>query len=229
MVLVTSLTEDLQPIIPLFLNVALREQALARFDEKERLAAEEIFQCGSRLSEMTDWTQERLLVMLGCKIKTLEEFHKAELDGLERCEAFLRLVTRNAGLVDTVPDRREMVVESARLLKAIGGSTGRLEELLTKKDRKYSAIHYIRLGEIEEASEQVRRFAGVTAVDQADDSVDPFSGVPTVHLSATRIDMLIRGAREELGEEVANYMAAHIENCRSCHDAFERRQGALHL
>jgi hypothetical protein len=226
-VAVASLSDDLQPIIPLFLDVKLRERVLARFGERERLAAEEIFQCGIQLSEMTAWSQARLLEALGCTIKTVGEFHDAELDGLERCANFLRLVTRHTGLVDTDPDRREVVVESARLLKAIGGDAHRLRALFATKDGQYSAIDYIRLGEIEEASEHVRRFAGLTPVDESAEGDDPFADVPAVHLSATRIDMLIGDERDMLGVEVANHMEAHIEKCDGCRDAFEDRRARL--
>lgn len=217
-----SLTDDLQPIAPLFLDIELRERSLAKLEEDERLAAEEVFQCGIRLSEMTAWTQERLLEVLGCKIKTMGEF-KAELDGLERCSTFFRLVTRNAGLVDTVSDRREVVVESARLLKAIGGNADHLRKLLATKDGEYSAIDYIRLGEVDEASEHVRKVAHLESADQFAAEDDPFAGAPTVHLSATRIDMLIKGKHAELGMEVANYMEAHIEKCPGCGQAYADR------
>jgi hypothetical protein len=221
-----SLIDDLQPIAPLFLDVELRERSLAQLEEKERLAAEEVFQCGIRLSEMTAWTQERLLEVLGCTIKTMGEF-KAELDGLERCSTFFRLVTRNAGLVDTVPDRREVVVESARLLKAIGGDAKQLRTFFATKDGEYSAIDYIRLGEIEEASEHVRKVANVEAPDQLDGGEDPLAGVRTVHLSATRIDMLIREEHDKLGVEVASYMDAHIKKCPGCRHAHADRISRL--
>lgn len=221
-----SLIDDLQPIVPLFLDLDLREEALVKFDGPERLAAEEIFQCGNRLTAMTDWSTGRLLEALGCKIKTVAEFHKAELDGLNRCSMFLRLVTRTAGLVDTVPDRREVVVESARLLKAIGGDAAQLEELQTTQDGGYTAIDYIRLGELEEAVEHVRNLAN-RVIDGQAMADDPFAEAPAVHLSTTRIDMLIKGRQKELGVEVANHMALHIENCPGCSDAYAYRQSRL--
>jgi hypothetical protein len=223
----TSLSDDLQPIIPLILDVALREQVLAKFDGPKRLVAEEIFQCAGQLTSMTEWSEERLLEALGCKIKTVAEFHDVELEGLERCRAFLRLVTRNAGLLDTVLDRREVVIESAKLLKAVGGNATRLEELQEAKVGLYTAIDFIRLGEIEAATEHVRNLADTAAIGQTMAVDDPFAELPTVHLSTTRIDMLIRGRRKDLGEEVANHMALHIEDCPGCRDAYDYRLSHL--
>jgi hypothetical protein len=220
-----SLIDDLQPIIPLILNIELREKVLARFDGPTRLAAEEIFQCAGQLTSMTEWSEERLLEALGCTIKTVAEFH-VELAGLERCRTFLRLVTRNAGLLDTVPDRRDVVTESARLLKSIGGDAARLKLLQETKDSGYTAIDYLRLGEIEEATEHVRNLANA-AIGQAMAEDDPFAEVAKVHLSAVRLDMLITGEREALGVEVANHMTIHIEECTGCREAYQYR--ASHL
>jgi len=212
--------DDLQSIAPLILDLALQEVVLAGFDGPRRLEAEEVFQFAGRLTSMTEWPEERLLEALGCTIRTLREFNGVELDGLQRCRSFLRLVTRDAGLVDTVPDRRQVVIESARLLKAIGNDVAYLGKLLETKVDGYTAIDLIRLGEVETASEKVRCLAKAASIGQTPADDDPFAETAPVHLSTTRIDMLIRDQRDALGVEVANHMKLHIKECPGCREAY---------
>jgi hypothetical protein len=222
----SSLIDDLQPIVPLILNVDLRDATLAKFDGPTRLAAVEIFQCASQLTSMTGWSETRLLEVLGCTIKTVGDF-KVELDRLERCRSFLSLVTRHSGLLDTDADRRQLVVEYARLLKATGSDAQNLETILKVNVAGYTAVDYIRLGEIEAAVEQARLEYGVDDADEPGAESDPFADAEAVHLSSTRLDMLIEDRRSELGPEVANYMAAHIAQCPGCGKAFAYRKSHL--
>jgi hypothetical protein len=222
----SSLIDDLQPIVPLILDLDLRDEILATFDGPTRLAAEGIFQCAARLTSMTQWSEQRLLEVLGCTIKTVGDF-KVELDGLNRCGDFLALVTLDAGLVDTHFDRRQLVVEYARLLKATGADAEALKASLKVEVDSYTAVDYIRLGEIEAAVEQTRIVHGLDEVDTTEAGNDPFEDTDTVHLSPNRIDMLIEGKRSALGHEVANYMNAHIDKCPGCAAAFEYRKSHL--
>jgi hypothetical protein len=222
----SSLIDDLQPIVPLILDLDLRDEVLATFDGPARLAAEGIFQCAARLTSMTQWSEQRLLEVLGCTIKTVGDF-KVELDRLNRCGDFLALVALDAGLVDTQMDRRQLVVEYARLLKATGASAETLKASLKVEVGGYTAVDYIRLGEIEAAIEQTRLVHGLDDINTAGAESDPFEDTDTVHLSPNRMDMLIEEKRSDLGPEVANYMSAHIEKCPACGSAFEYRKSHL--
>jgi hypothetical protein len=219
----------LQLLAPLILNLPLRESVLAAFDGPKRLEAEGIFPRAAMLATMTEWPEDRLLEALGCTMRTVRDMFDddVELASLQRCHAFLGLVARDAGLVDIVADRRQVVAGSARLLKTVGEDVTRLERLLETKHGECTAIDFIRMGEIEAASEQVRQLAGAVDIGQATDA-DPFAEVPPVHLSSARIDMLIEGRHEELGQEVARYMELHIEQCAGgCRGAYEYRASRL--
>lgn len=214
--------DDLQSIAPLILNLEIRNEVLAGFDGPRRLEAEAVLQCAARLTAMTEWPEEQLLEALGCPISTYGRFTGVELAALKRCRLFMFLVTRGAGLVDLVRDRRQVVSSSARLLKAIGGNVEALERYLQSEDGGLTAIDYIRLGEINAASEQVRRLAGVPRLGETVDDDDPFAEVPPVHLSTTRMEMLAEGRHDELGSEVASHMELHIKACRGgCNEAYE--------
>jgi hypothetical protein len=222
-----SAIDDLQSIAPLILNIEMRKKVLAGFDGPRRLAAEVVLQCAARLTAMTEWPEEELLEALGCPIRTYGRFTGVELAALERCRLFMALVTRGAGLVDLVSDRRHVVTSSARLLKAIGGNVGDFERYLREEEDDLTAIDYIRLGEINAANEQVRRLAGRSGLGQIAADNDPFAGVGRVHLSTTRMQMLIEGRWDDLGAEVASHMKLHIDGsegvppCEGCKEAYD--------
>jgi hypothetical protein len=200
---------------------------LARLNGPERLEAGGVFQFAAQLTSMTEWPEEQLLKALGCTLKTIGEFEGADLERFRRCGSFLRLVTRDVGLVDTVADRRQLVAASSRLLKAIGGNVDYLDRLLKAKVGDYTAIDLIRMGEIESAGDQVRRLAKADGVGQAIAPDDPFAAVAPVHLSSTRIDMLIQGREDALGAEVASYMRCHIKECDGCRNAYDYRAARI--
>jgi hypothetical protein len=221
---------DLQLLAPLILDVELREGVLAAFDGPKRLEAEGIFPRAARLASMTEWPEDQLLEALGCTMRTVRDMFddEVELEALQRCRAFLGLVTRTAGLVDTVPDRRQVVADAARLLKAVGEDVPRLEGLMRAEVGECTAIDFIRMGELEAASERVRRLAGIVDIGAEHPDLDAFAEVPEVHLSTSRIDMLLEGRREELGQEVSRYMELHIAQCSGgCQEAYEYRKAHL--
>lgn len=213
--------DDLQSIAPLILDLDTRTRVLATFDGPRRLEAEVIFQCAARLTEMTGWPEEELLEALGCEIRTYGKFTGVDLPALERCRKFMGLATRGAGLVEQVSDRRQVVAGSARLLKAIGGDVDELERHLRAKVDGYTAIDFIRLGEIETASEQVRRLAGQPGIGIEAAEDDPFSEVPAPHLSTTRLQMLLESREDQLGLEVARHMQYHLDSCGTCREAYD--------
>lgn len=225
---VASPIDDLDSIAPIILEIAKRDVVLAEFSGEKRLIAEDILQCASRLTSMTEWPAEHLLKQLGCELNTVGKFTEVDLKGLERCQSFMRLVTQKTGLVEIVRDRRRVVRDLARLLKATGGDVDRLDYFLLTPVERYTAVDLIRLGEIEAASDQVRVLAGIPGVGQEVSPVDPFAELPSVHISTARLDILIDPERRnELGVEVANYMERHIRECDGCRAAYEHRIAVL--
>lgn len=221
----TSTLDDLQLVAPLILDLQLRDKALARFDAPTRLRAEEVLQSAAQLMSMTEWDGKRLLAALGCTIKTVGDLD-AGYERLGRCQRFLSLVARMAGLVDVVFDRREVVIGCAGLLKDTGQGPARLEELF--RQGGFSAVDYLRLGEVSAALEQVQALAAPGSAQQARlPEHDPFATAPTVHLSTTRIDSYVVGERELLGDEVSNRIKLHLPECDACRNAVEYRRALL--
>lgn len=228
-VAVASPIDDLDSIAPIILDAAKRDVVLAEFSGEKRLIAEEILQCAGRLTSMTEWPEEHLLKQLGCQLSTVGRFTGVDLNGLKRCQNFMRLVTQKTGLVEIVPDRRQVVRGLARLLKATGDDVDRLEYFLFTPVERYTAVDLIRLGEFEAAADQVRVLAGIPGVGQEVSPDDPFAELPSVHINTARLNILIDpDRRDELGAEVANYMQRHIKECDGCRAAYEHRLAVLH-
>jgi hypothetical protein len=220
-----SAIDDLQLVAPLILNTELRDRVLPRFDGPHRLEIQETLTHAARLVSMTEWREGQLLDELGCPLRTVGEFDGVELEPLQNCQGFLRLVARDAGLVELRNDRRQVVRESSRLLKMVDGQVGILEGLLETQVEGYTAIDFIRLGEIEAAGETVRGLCGVSLLGQEAGENDPFAEAPTVHLSTSRLAMLAEGRSDDLGAEVARHMELHIELCQGgCREAFDRER-----
>jgi hypothetical protein len=220
----TSPVDDLQSIVPMILDVTRRDSVLARYDGPRRLVAEDALQFAAQLTSLTEWDEGRLLRNLGCQLKTVGDLDAVSLERLQRCQKFLRLVARLTGLVDTVPDRRAVVMECVALLTSTSLSADDLEELVNT-GAGFTPIDYIRLGEISAAGELAR--AQVSDREGHGSSVlppGPFDGLPIVHLSAARIDMYLLDMSEALGDEVSQHISAHLENCEACSQAVAYRR-----
>ncbi len=218
---------DVQSIVPLILNVAKRDQVLARFDVPRRLAAEDSLQLAAQLTETTSWKEKVLLEKLGCEVKTIGDLGDATIEQLETCRKFLRLLSVLTGLVDIVADKRAVVVECAKLRKATDLGPDELSEVLKSGQRtdisKITPVEFIRLGEIAAAGDLVRDLvpATGTARPRPKTYAGPFGNVPPAHLSTTRIEMYVKGMRGALGTEVALHISAHLEDCQECKDAVD--------
>ena len=128
-------------------------------------------------------------------------------------EHFRDLLARLAARVDTPSDRRAVVRECRRGLRAAGGDSYRLEVALEAGE--FSAIDYLELGEIASASEAVQR-----ALRGEPAGANPYASVPTVHLSAPRIAMYLDGRRDLIGTaSVFDRLDAHVAACAACGDA----------
>jgi hypothetical protein len=212
--------DDLRAFAPLVLDVSRREQVFADWDSPRRLAAENALQHIAYLHSITEWGEERLLEELGCRVQTIGDLQELDLEKLERCDEFVGLVSRTVGLVSTIPDRRGVVLECSALLAEASLDAGGLEEALNAGD--FSALDYIRLGEISTAGRVAREHAGAIR-EKLTDADDPFAAVPTVHLSPPRIDIYLGGRDELLGEEVFNHIGLHLEDCEPCAAAVRSR------
>lgn len=128
-------------------------------------------------------------------------------------EHFRDLLARLVACVDTPSDRRAVVRECTRGLRAARGDSHRLEAALQAGE--FSAIDYLELGEIASAGEAVQR---VLRGEPA--SANPYASAPTVHVSAPRIAMYIDGRRDLIGTaSVFDRLDAHVAACAACRDA----------
>jgi hypothetical protein len=224
----SSALDDLTSIAPLILDVDLRDQVLARYDGPRRLVAEDALQFAGQLMQVTGWSGEQLLGNLGCEL-TVAELNDVDLKRLERCKHLLRLISRLTGLVDTLADKRAVVIECAGLLEDTRydalALTRIIETATSAGGMRVTPVDYIRLGEISAAADLAKRIAqrDANAAEgcAAADSPGPFDSVPAAHLSTTRIEIYNGPNREVLGAEVSLCIAAHLEECESCSRAVE--------
>ncbi len=218
-----SALDDLTSIVPLILNLHLRDRVLARYDGPRRLVAEEALQFAGQLMQVTEWSGEQLLGNLGCQL-TVAELNDVDLQRLERCQHLLRLISRLTGLVDERIDRRAVVIECAGLLKDTRRDALELAKIMETATQAYGVsftpVDYIRLGEISAAADLAREIANHGA-DVAEDAPGPFDAVPPAHLSTTRIEIYVGPEPEVLGAEVSLCIAAHLEDCGACSRALE--------
>jgi hypothetical protein len=203
-------------IAPMLLDTTLRDVTLNLLKPAERKIATRALQHASRLHNSTEWSDEELLARLGCTL-TAERLPDVRLPKLQRCEHFLSLVDRLVGCVDTTRDRRAVVLACAKLLRTTGNSRA-LQEAF--EHGPFSAIDYLRLGEISAASDRVREHVGKGRRVE-----NPYASAPKVHLSAPRLGMFIHRRRDLIGDSnVFDRVGAHIAECEACRQAYDRHR-----
>lgn len=217
--------DALQSVAPLILNVAERDDALAYLDNDRRLRAQSVLQHAAQLTSMTEWDPGVLMPRLGCEAQTTVDLELYSLERFKRCERFLGLVGRTAGLVSTVRDRRSVVMLCATLLKEIGQDADGLESALRMPaSHQYSALDLIRLGEISAAGNAVREQHGTLRSSTHD---GPYSSKPRAHISTPRLEAFVTGRADLLGDEVLGHITLHVEECSVCENAAASCREAL--
>lgn len=210
--------DDLAELRPFLEDEAGCEDTLAQLPKRERDGARRVVQLADTLCTLTEWPRETLLDELGCEARTRTDLDGFEPERLMRCEAFLELTREMAELVDTVTDRRGVVMHCARLLKATHQNADGLRTTLSRGT--FSARRYIELGEIAAAARVARAAAGIARENPAA-SESPFVMRPTVHLSVERARLFACGERAALGPSVYALIAEHLPECQPCEAAVE--------
>lgn len=217
--------DDLAGLRPFLEDQAVCEDTLAQLPKPERDGARRVIQLADALCELTEWPRETLLDELGCDARTRTDLDGFEPARLKRCQAFLELTREIAELVDTAPDRRGVVMQCSRLLKATHQDVDGLRRTLSLGE--FSARRYIELGELAAAMRTARAVAGIARANPVA-SPNPFATQPPVHLSVERARLFACGERAALGPKVYERIAKHVQECSACHAAVElhRNDGA---
>lgn len=206
-------------IAPLLVDLERREDALATLDPERRSVFADALRHASDLYQWTHWSPEELLRRLGCRI-TPTVLPDLNRDRLERCRHFLELVAGLVCLVDTLRDRRAIVMECVDLLDDKQQDSHALEEAFYGGP-KLTGADYLRLGEVAKGALTARGRAGFAVKEQLP------HGRWAVHLSVPRIDALIVQDTDRLGPDVTGRMHEHIAVCGGCQRAQQARLEVL--
>ena len=217
--------DGLQTMSPLLLDEEHAERVFAELPPEQRLVTGAIVQHARRLRDVCRWTDEELLVRLGCDLKTVKDVSDAPLATLRNCAAFLDLLWTLTGLVDTVSDKRAVTMECAVLLKDVHRDAAGLGRLLAEGEPP--GLELIRLGEISAAAAAARRSAGASHPWEQTSEELPYAAVEQVHLSLPRLDLYLQGDREALGHGVYDRITVHVEECGACVTALATRRRQL--
>ncbi len=201
------------------------EDASEQLEPAQRVLIQGLVSLVETLCARTEWPRDTLLREIGCPARTQADLHGMDQKELKDCTAFLKLVDRTAQLVDLSIDRRAVVMECSRLLKATQENAKGLQQIL--KRGTFSPLQYIALGEISRAAEVAREQRGI-ASDTPEEGTNPFDGAPVTHLSVPRVDLYVRGKQELIGERVFDRITKHLQTCDGCLDSvvYQRSQAA---
>jgi hypothetical protein len=173
-----------------------------------------------QLRDATDWDQSTLLGYLGAPAADPEA--SVEAQGRDDWAAWAAFLVGLAERVDTVWDKRRVVTEWASLLDAVGEGASvqevvaAIEATMSEPgEDRLSPLGYVELGEVDQAAGLVRERLG--KLQSA--PTDPYRGAPRVHLSESRIDLLLDDAEDLLGKTVHRRMKAHLDECDVCREA----------
>lgn len=198
----------------------LAETGGALDDEQRRLIGS-LIALVEGLCELTQWSRGTLLDRIGCPAQSADDLIDMDRKRLADCETFVGLVHQMTQLVDVPLDRRAVVTECSRLLKATRQDAKGLERILRAGD--FSPMDYISLGEVSTAAEVARERNGAARTD-ADEGENAYDAAPTTHLSLTRVDLYVRDKRELLGETVSDRITAHLLTCPGCRASVDLRR-----
>jgi hypothetical protein len=218
---------DLEPISWLIKYHTNRARFLDELDPDRKMVAAEILQSATQLEQTTGWDGETLVQCLGCPATTVGEFRKLEEGRLKISRDYLGLLQTLAALVETEIDKRMLLLGYGTIYRRADRDVERVERAF-KDPATFSAFDYLQLGEVQTALD--------TAMGRLDPEFgpkgrNPFDGLPTVHISTARLDVLIDGDQSELdtlGTSVLiGRMRSHIDGCEGCEAAYRYRQEQL--
>jgi hypothetical protein len=219
---------DLAPVSCLLTDYATRERFLAELKPENRLIATEILQCATRLEDTTNWDGDTLIRFLGCPTKDIGSFRDSDKAQLGISRGYVRLLATLAETVETTFDKRMVVFGYGGVYLKAERDIDRVEGAFTERaDEKdsLSASEYLELGEVRTALDTALR---VIDPQHGFQGSTPFDGLPRVHISTGRLDVLVREDPEELAtlgaEMVVPRMRTHIDDCKGCEKAFEDRR-----
>ena len=194
-------------------------EALDDLDERRRIIetlpsplrgpARVVLAKADELAAAVAWKTSHLLQRLGCDIATQDDLGKLSKDGLQRCEASLKVVGKAMALQDRRADRRHVVRMFGTLLRQVDElpAPRPLREALDAGD--FTAWQYLELGEIATAERLAARVQ--RGDDVRPDPRNPYAALPSAHLSPARIEAYLRGDAEALGPNVLKRVRKHVE------------------
>lgn len=210
---------DLEPVSWLIGDHHNRALFLEELDPERKIITAEILQSATQLEQTTEWDGETLIQCLGCPATTIEAFRELGIKRLRVSNGYLRLLQTLSGLVETAVDHRLLVLGYGALYRRADEDLNRLRSAFMGGE--FPAFDYLQLGEVETALDVAA--AELDPKKHQDTTTNPFHGLPQVHISTTRLEILTADNLSVLGETVAGRMKAHIDECPGCGPAYKDR------
>ena len=227
-----AILPDLEPVSCLISDHSNRARFLEELDPERKIIAAEILQSATQLEQSTGWDGETLVRCLGCPATTVRAFRDLEVGRLEISSGYLQLLQTLGALVETEFDKRMLVLGYGHLYRRAENDLDAVKTAFMSDApffrEPFSAFDYLQLGEVEAALDTALRVIDPT---HGYSGGNPFDGLPEVHISTGRLDVLIGGDSKELralGDfVVAGRMKTHIEECPGCKAAYRYREEQL--
>jgi hypothetical protein len=254
----SSLSEDRLPPIEALEELAPILVDHDRFSQDQDVAQgdhdrTELFAQARRLILALQWScqwgERELISRIVSKIDPQRSTPDDDADLIESL-SFMTLLVMLVGCVDTLSDRRAVVVEMSMLARQLRVETSVYERILTKRDwllgdehrrhaelsrvrdaelqvesdKRLSPLELIQFGEIDQACEVARWRAGKIREWERSSGRSPFASAPMVHLSAGRLDLFASERTDLLGLTVHQRIARHLDSCTACRDALVVRR-----
>lgn len=221
----------LAPVSCLIEEHATREGFLGELPSEHRLTATEILHSVTQLKETTGWDSDTLIHYLGCPTTKVGAFRGLSTEEFEECNRYVGLLRTLTGTVETAADKRMLLLGCGHVYVKANRDMNAVSEAFTKlnfENNALSPMEYLELGEIQTALK-----TALITIDPgyAYTGPSPFDGLPAVHISTGRLDVLAREDERELrslGErKVVPFMRSHIKKCDGCRAALEDRERRL--